>query len=1176
MVAKEFPEGNMRRLRGRSPPFFVMLLYVLFAILLSPVGDVAGASERVESEKNVTTEEVSGPSLVQIGILAKRGAEQCLEKWGATAEYLNNQLPGYIFTILPLDFDEIRIAVEKKDVDFILANSSYYVDLEVSLGVKRIATLNNLHSNGIASNTFAGTLVVRKDRQDITTVKDLRGKTFMAVDPRSLGGWHMVLRELKQEGINPNKDFKRFVFGGTHDKVVLAVWSGQVDAGTVRSDTLERMAYEGKIDLDDFKVLTIHHPEKDDFPFLHSTRHYPEWPFAMSAHTSENLAKLVTVNLLQMESGSPAAKAAQIQGWTIPQNYQSVHECLQELQLSPYDRFESLTLLNFYNRYRLWILAGGFLVVIFLGIGKLVYSLMNKLERIKKEREEREKSAFFLNSLMESIPIPIYYKGVDGKYAGVNKAYEAFVGIPKEEVTGKSVYDIHPTSLAGVYREKDEELLSMGGAQRFETKIKTAKGILHDVILEKAVFYDRNGEKGGLIGVILDITENKLYEKIMSTRLELSEYSTNHSIKELIQKVLDEAEQVSRSQVSFFHFLEPDQETLSLQMWSSNTMKGCTISDGDVLHYPLERAGVWCDCIREKKPVIHNNYQNLPNKKGLPDGHAPVVRVLTVPVFRDKKIVAILGVGNKEEQYLERDVWTVSKMAEITWDLVLKKQAEEETKESEGKYQAIMDAMEDSIYICSAEYLVEYTNSAMIKRVGRDITGERCYEALYGLDAICEGCVHDKVMMGEFITREVVDPHTGEIFHVANAPLYKHDDCVSKLTVFRDITDIKRMEAHLQQAQKMEAIGTLAGGIAHDFNNILCPMLGFAELLKNDLGEDEVHLEHIRQILAAGFRAKDLIGQILSFSRHNVEEIKPINLQIVVKEALKLLRSSIPATIEITSDIDPDCGQVMADATQCHQVIMNLTTNAYHAMEKSGGRLEVRLQQVNLSDQDFPVDSLLPGNYACISVKDTGVGIDPAILDKIFDPYFTTKDKGKGTGLGLAVVKGIIQSYDGDIWIQSNGRKGTEIKVFMPVLDDAPLKTAMAYIEELPKGSERILVIDDERSITHMMKAMLERLGYIVTTENDGSRALRLLLEQPDKFDLVITDMLMPHVTGIKIAEQLRETSSQLPIILCTGYQDSCDHHRIQAAGIKVIINKPFTKFELAEATRTCLDLSVT
>jgi phosphate/phosphite/phosphonate ABC transporter binding protein len=293
-------------------------------------------------------------STVTIGVLAKRGAERCLEQWGPTADYLTAEIPGYSFEVVPLDFDAIFPAVEQSNVDFVFANSSFYVAMEVKYGINRLITLRNLREEA-AYTVFGGVIFCRNDRRDIQDLQDLKGKSFMAVDPTSLGGWHAGWRALKDRGVDPGRDFAELLFGGSHDAVVYAVLDGEVDAGTVRTDTLERMANEGMINLDDLR--TLNEQETPDFLFTHSTRLYPEWPLAKVRHTAEDLAQQVAIALLQMPVGSPAAQAGAYVGWTIPLNYQPVHECLKELRVTPYEEFGRVTLKGIISQYWPWLVS---------------------------------------------------------------------------------------------------------------------------------------------------------------------------------------------------------------------------------------------------------------------------------------------------------------------------------------------------------------------------------------------------------------------------------------------------------------------------------------------------------------------------------------------------------------------------------------------------------------------------------------------------------------------------------------------------------------------------------------------------------------------------------------------------------------------------------------------------
>ncbi|MCB2181775.1 MAG: response regulator [Desulfobulbaceae bacterium] len=423
----------------------------------------------------------------------------------------------------------------------------------------------------------------------------------------------------------------------------------------------------------------------------------------------------------------------------------------------------------------------------------------------------------------------------------------------------------------------------------------------------------------------------------------------------------------------------------------------------------------------------------------------------------------------------------------------------------------------------------------------------------------------------------------GRLFERYSTPLVQHGSKVGRVWNFHDFTERKQamdekitLEERLQQSQKMEAIGTLAGGIAHDFNNILSAIFGYAELAKDDARENEELQQNLDEILHGARRAKELVKQILTFSRRDDQELKPLRMQLVVKEALKLLRSSIPTTIAIQSDIKNDCPPVLADPTQVHQVVMNICTNAYHAMRDSGGNLRVSLHPVELTEKDV-VDkiALSPGSYIKLSISDTGIGMTHDMLDRIFEPYYTSKAKGEGTGLGLAVVHGIVRSYNGDVTVSSELGKGTTFHVYFPratTLKEEVFQEDIA--STLPTGNERILLVDDDEGIVKMHKMMLERLGYNVTALTGSIATLERFQHTPDDFDLVITDMTMPGMTGADLAGRILAIRPDMPIILCTGYSEHIDADKAQAIGIRDYVMKPVVKRDFAAVVRRVLNAS--
>ncbi len=376
----------------------------------------------------------------------------------------------------------------------------------------------------------------------------------------------------------------------------------------------------------------------------------------------------------------------------------------------------------------------------------------------------------------------------------------------------------------------------------------------------------------------------------------------------------------------------------------------------------------------------------------------------------------------------------------------------------------------------------------------------------------------------------------------------------------------------LQQARKLEAIGTLAGGIAHDFNNILSGIIGHTEITKLKLPDNSPEQHNLNQVLNASDRAKDLVAQILTFSRQSQVKQQPLEASVIVKEAVKLLRASLPANIEIGQNIHRGTKRIMADPVQIHQIVMNLCTNAYHAMETTGGLLQIELVEEKIdADQAGFIPDLHPGDYLRLSVSDTGCGIDPDIMGRIFEPFFTTKEQGKGTGMGLSMVHGIVSEYGGVVTVAGEPGRGTTFDLYFPLLQDYRATASSAVLSSLKKGSGKILLVDDELIIVETCQEMLEFLGYDVTSTLSSCEALEIFQSQPDGFDLVVTDQNMPKMTGIELIEKILAIRPDLPIILATGYssavsKETCMHH-----GICEFITKPHSLQNLSDTIHKVL-----
>jgi PAS domain S-box-containing protein len=504
--------------------------------------------------------------------------------------------------------------------------------------------------------------------------------------------------------------------------------------------------------------------------------------------------------------------------------------------------------------------------------------------------------------------------------------------------------------------------------------------------------------------------------------------------------------------------------------------------------------------------------------------------------------------------------------------------------DSHVRFLTVLDSIDADIYVADMDtYEILLVNKHMRESYGEDVVGKTCYEIFRNSPGPCSDCTNEQLIHSNGkpagpCVWESKNHATGRWYLNYDRAIKWVDGGLVRLQIATDITRIKdlekeslRIQAQLQQAQKMEAIGTLAGGIAHDFNNILSAVIGYTEIVLADTDAGSQQHKNLQEVLKAGNRARDLVNQILMFSRQTDRELKPVQINQIVIETLKLLRASLPTTIRIEPNLRSNSA-VMADPTQIHQVMMNLCTNAAHAMRENGGLLKIELSDVELQ-KDFLEQHpyLSAGTFLKLRVRDTGHGMEKKITDRIFDPFFTTKERGEGTGMGLAVVLGIVKSHGGTITVESSIDQGSSFDVYLPVIerevdDETRPKIAM------PTGNEKILFVDDEKALVDLGHQMLERLGYDVTTRTSSIEALELFISQPPKFDLVITDMTMPNMTGDELARKLMAIRSDISVILCTGYSERISKEKAQAIGIREFVLKPIIMSELAVTVRKVLD----
>jgi len=519
-------------------------------------------------------------------------------------------------------------------------------------------------------------------------------------------------------------------------------------------------------------------------------------------------------------------------------------------------------------------------------------------------------------------------------------------------------------------------------------------------------------------------------------------------------------------------------------------------------------------------------------------------------------------------------------------DITERKQVDEQLRETERKYRELAESLPQVIFEVDSKGNLVYLN-----QTGYALFGYTPEDLAKGFNVLEAFIPEDRERIAGDIMLNVQGRKLGRQEYTAlkkdgsKFPVGVHANRVMRdhtatgvRGILIDFTPVKlaeeekkKLEIQLQQAQKMEAIGALAGGIAHDFNNILSAIIGYTELAMLNEGAEHCTTE-LNEALKAANRAKDLVKRILAFSRQTDEERMPVRASLVAKEAVKFIRATIPATIEIKTRIDDKSGAVLANSVELHQIIMNLCTNAQHAIGEQAGLLEVAVQntEIGLSQKNDLID-LEIGSYVGISVKDTGNGMSRDVMKKIFDPYFTTKKKGVGTGLGLAVVHGIVKKYGGTIKVESELGKGTTFHIYLPKANiAAPIKAEKP--KPLMGGSERILFVDDEKMLVEIGQQALQRLGYDVVSRTSPIEALELFKAKPDFFDLVITDKTMPGMTGDGLAKELMSIRPSLPVVICTGYSQTVDQERAKQMGIKAFVMKPILINELAAAVRKALD----
>lgn len=801
-------------------------------------------------------------------------------------------------------------------------------------------------------------------------------------------------------------------------------------------------------------------------------------------------------------------------------------------------------------------------------------------------------------------------------------------------------------------------------------------------------------------------------EKIIAARLKLSRYALAHSMPALLQKTLDEVCDLTDSCIGFYHFVEPDQKTLSLQMWSTRTLKEFCHAEGAGMHYGIEQAGVWVDCLRVRRPVIHNDYNRLAHKRGLPPGHAEVIRELVVPIFRGEKVVAILGVGNKPIFYDDDDIDLVRDFADLAWDIAEIKIAEKSLRRNQailnatqaltkvGGWEWGLDSREmfwtDEVYKIygylpeafapGSKILVERSlegfspeDRAMVlgafercvqEGVPYDlesrftkVTGERIWirtiaEPIFKagqvvkilgsimditeakklqeemrtserrLQAILEACpepvvVYDLEGVPQYFNpafievfgwtleelkgkripfvpedqKEITAAKIDELFkfdmpvRFLSTRLTKQGDTIevaisaasikgpkgerkAMVVNLTDISERLKLEAQLQQAQKMESIGRLAGGVAHDFNNMLGVILGHAELAMEQTEVSHPVYYDLQEIFNAAQRSADLTKQLLAFARRQAAAPKILDLNATIAGMLKMLRRIIGEDIDLVWGPAANLCKVKIDPVQLDQILANLCANARDAID-GVGKLTIETKNVSIDSAYCAGHAgFLPGDSVMLAVSDDGRGMDEETLENLFEPFYTTKGVGEGTGLGLATVYGIVKQNNGCINVYSEPGRGSTFKIYLPRVA-APVETKTEpTVRAVAKGTETVLVVEDEASILNLSTVVLERCGYSVLAAGLPSEALQLVARHKARIDLLITDVVMPEMNGQALKERVAELHPHISVLFMSGYTTSAIVHRGILEKDVHFIQKPFSVNALAKKVREVLDAS--
>lgn len=744
------------------------------------------------------------------------------------------------------------------------------------------------------------------------------------------------------------------------------------------------------------------------------------------------------------------------------------------------------------------------------------------------------------------------------------------LGYTREEFSRLKISDIDTIESPEQTRNRIRKIMR-DGYDEFETLQRTKQGEQRTIHV-KAQYSPIKG-KNVYHCIWRDISAEKKEAQLLLARTHLIEYSVSHSLDELLTETLDQLEKLTGSELGFFHLLQEDQRTITLHAWSSRTAEQCT-AECVHRHYDISRAGVWTDCASLRQPVIHNDYASLAHRKGLPPGHAPVNRQLTMPIMRHDRIVGILGIGNKNTDYTREDIVIVTRFADLVWDIAERKQVRDSLRESDEKFSSAFNnaplmitisTIEDGRYLDVNQRFLDisgFSREEVLANTAVSLGWLRASDRARLKEMILKnGSIQDlELEMRSKSGTKVLCKYWGTIIPVAGRKRL--------LSIALDITEHRRMEQQFLQAQKMDSIGRLAGGVAHDFNNMLSIIIGRSELALMQTDRDTPLYHNLEEIQGAAKRSAEITKQLLTFSRKQTIVPKVLDLNDTITSMLKMLRRLLGENIKLGWNPGYNLRRVKIDPSQLDQILVNLCVNARDAIAGTG---EINIQTSNGTFGGAgDTDDIPPGDYVLLQVSDTGCGIGPELLGHIFEPFFTTKELGHGTGLGLATVYGIVQQSGGEIRVSSEPGNGSTFSIYFPAAS-GPADVPIPAAPQIAGGTETILFVEDEAAIMHMGAVMLEKLGYKVLPVNSPEEALQIAGTHGGPINLLITDVIMPGMNGHDLAIRLRAANPDMKILFMSGYTSDILSERGELGQDLHFLQKPFTITTLDEKIRETL-----